>query len=407
MGKALAAKEEHARVEIQRFTIAELEEADYNPRLITQSALDGLTSSVKQFGLLTHPVVNVWEGKKRLVGGHQRLRVLRSEGATSVDCVVVRMDPDDERLANFTLNNPSIQGEFVPHLTRELLTRLRTLAGDTATPLFSKLRFDALVRQVVKSVQREAGVDDVVHQGQIGDDVPVEIPRSAGTSKSGMVYKLGRHLLQCGKLKAAVPLSRIGVESADVAISRLVSKDPFNAEFLDVYLGHVLRNTVGAVFLATAFPNLGQLHHHFVARGGYWSNTLLYAPPNVKGVSGTPYADSCRPVLYGWADGVPHSFLGDRTRSNYWALSQDVPRDDLPVEFVVRALMDTTKVGGVLLDSFADKGATLIAAEKTDRRFVGIARSPRDCDRVKARWSRFVHGKDVDWRDATGDTIDV
>lgn len=393
--------ESYAQVTVRSFPVDELEEADYNARLITHEALRGLANSLDQLGVLTHPVINVWEGGRRIVGGHQRLKILKEKGQTDVDCIVVQFDPEKERAANFTLNNTAIQGEFVPELVREVLGRLRELAGEGADKMFGGLRLDALIRRVLRQVTATPGVDDVVVVGKVDDDAQVPASKTSANSKRGSVYKLGDHRIACCRLLKVSTLEVFGVDSADFALSRLVSKDRFTPEFLDVHVGHVLSNTVGAVYLATSFENLAQLQGCFEALGGHWSNTLVVYSAGQEGRTGVAYRDVVVPVLYGWREDTPHHFFGDRTQSNLWQLTQAPPRGDLPVELAVRAIVSGTKKGGTVLDVCAHRGATVIAAEKTGRKLMGYAATPRDCDRIRARWTRFVHGPEADWRALT------
>lgn len=96
---------------IKKMKLNELIPADYNPRKISKDAFQGLKKSVERFGLVQPIIYN--EAKNRIVGGHQRLKVLQDQGVEEVDVVVVHIEDDDEEKAlNVTLNNPKITGEF-------------------------------------------------------------------------------------------------------------------------------------------------------------------------------------------------------------------------------------------------------------------------------------------------------
>jgi DNA modification methylase len=55
-----------------------------------------------------------------------------------------------------------------------------------------------------------------------------------------------------------------------------------------------------------------------------------------------------------------------------------------------------------VLDAYMAHGATLIAAEKSGRKLIGYVGSAREMDRIRNRWTRFVHGPNADWRKKTG-----
>jgi ParB-like chromosome segregation protein Spo0J len=74
-------------LQIERKPLSELIPAPYNPRAISPEALAGLRGSVERFGLVEPVVWNRRTG--RVVGGHQRLKVLQQMGETETQVVVV------------------------------------------------------------------------------------------------------------------------------------------------------------------------------------------------------------------------------------------------------------------------------------------------------------------------------
>ena len=83
---------------IEKKNTAELLPADYNPRKDLKPGdpeYDKLKRSIEQFGYVEPVIWNKVTG--RVVGGHQRLKVLIDMGITEVECVVVEMDAEKER----------------------------------------------------------------------------------------------------------------------------------------------------------------------------------------------------------------------------------------------------------------------------------------------------------------------
>lgn len=96
--------------EAKNMLISDLNEAEYNPRTISNNALYKLGKSIDEFGLVI-PIV--WNKRsKNIVGGHQRIKVLKERGIENVDVIIVDLNENDEVALNITLNNPNIQGEF-------------------------------------------------------------------------------------------------------------------------------------------------------------------------------------------------------------------------------------------------------------------------------------------------------
>ncbi|MBP2032683.1 hypothetical protein J2Z42_001357 [Clostridium algifaecis] len=64
-----------------------------------------LKRSIETFGYV-EPVI--WNKKTgNIVGGHQRFKVLKQEGAKEIECVVVDISSDEEKALNVALNKVS------------------------------------------------------------------------------------------------------------------------------------------------------------------------------------------------------------------------------------------------------------------------------------------------------------
>lgn len=96
--------------QMERKKLSEMQPADYNPREIREEALAGLQGSIARFGMLVPIVWNKRSG--RIVGGHQRFKVLTSQGVEETDVVVVDLEDNEEVALNITLNNPATRGMF-------------------------------------------------------------------------------------------------------------------------------------------------------------------------------------------------------------------------------------------------------------------------------------------------------
>jgi hypothetical protein len=108
--------------------LADMQPADYNPREIRQEALTGLQGSISRFGMLVPIVWNKRSG--RIVGGHQRYKVLTSQGVEEVEVVVVDLDDNEEVALNITLNNPSTRGTFTKSVVGLLQETERHMAEE-------------------------------------------------------------------------------------------------------------------------------------------------------------------------------------------------------------------------------------------------------------------------------------
>lgn len=88
--------------------IKDLKPAAFNPRKISPTAQKALATSIKRFGLVQPIIYNKKTGN--VVGGHQRLDILKANKETSVDVIEVELSAADEKALNIALNN--IGGEW-------------------------------------------------------------------------------------------------------------------------------------------------------------------------------------------------------------------------------------------------------------------------------------------------------
>jgi len=134
--------------EIAAFRLSELKPAGYNPRVISDEAMKGLTASLSRFGCVEPIVVNCRGGKKRIVGGHQRYKALLELHGKDYNCpcVTVDLSATDEQLLNIALNNPHIQGEFSEDLAA-MIDQLRAeMPGESA---LVDLRIEQIKRELL------------------------------------------------------------------------------------------------------------------------------------------------------------------------------------------------------------------------------------------------------------------
>ena len=94
-----------------------------------------------------------------------------------------------------------------------------------------------------------------------------------------------------------------------------------------------------------------------------------------------------------------------RNRTNVWDYASvnslaGSRRDDLalhptvkPTALVADAIQDVTPRGALVLDTFLGSGTTLIAAERTGRRFRGLDIDPAYVDVAVERWKAMTGGK--------------
>ena len=171
-------------LQIKRIPIDSIVPAPYNPRIELKPGMreyDKLQRSLNEFGCVEPLVWN--KQTKHLVGGHQRLSVLRAKGLTHIEVSVVDLDEPRERALNLALNK--IQGGWdnkaLAHLLKELADGMEV---DLALTGFDPAEIDGLIEDAF-------GFEETGDQGA-GDLA------SKAITKPGDLIELGSHRLLCG-----------------------------------------------------------------------------------------------------------------------------------------------------------------------------------------------------------------
>ena len=133
------------KVEIRTLKSAQLKAADYNPRRDLQpedAEYQKLRRSIETFGYIEPIIWNERTG--RVVGGHQRLKVLLEQGAEDIEAVVVDLEEKDEKILNVLLNK--VKGRWDIGKLAELLQQLDE-TGDMEITGFEDWELQSLLMQ--------------------------------------------------------------------------------------------------------------------------------------------------------------------------------------------------------------------------------------------------------------------
>jgi DNA modification methylase len=105
------------------------------------------------------------------------------------------------------------------------------------------------------------------------------------------------------------------------------------------------------------------------------------------------------PCLYGWKDGAGHLWASDRKQTTLLEFDRPSRSEDhptmKPVALFEYQLLNNTKGGDIVLDSFGGSGTTLIAAEKNGRIARIMELDPKYVDVIVKRWEDFTGQKAV------------
>lgn len=119
---------------VETINIDDLEEAEYNPRNISQQELTKLKNNIDEYGIVDPIIINL--KNNRIVGGHQRYKALKAKGVKELLQINIGnigwvfnttdldiTDEDAEKILNLSLNN--ISGDWNEGQLSQILQELK------------------------------------------------------------------------------------------------------------------------------------------------------------------------------------------------------------------------------------------------------------------------------------------
>ena len=384
---------------IEKKNVKDLLPADYNPRKDLKPGdpeYEKLKRSIEQFGYV-EPVI--WNEKTgRVVGGHQRLKVLTDMGITEVDVVVVDMDTEKEKALNIALNK--ISGEWDTEKLALVIADLQGTDFDVSLTGFDPEELEDLFRDDVKGGVKE-------------DDFDVEAELKKPTfSKAGDLWMLGEHRLFCGD--STKP------ETFDLLMngkkSNLVVTDPpYNVDYKGS-AGKIKNDSMAEdqfeQFLLAAYQQMEAamaddasiyvfhsdshglaFRKAFEEAGFYLSGCCIWKKQSLV-LGRSPYQWQHEPVLFGWKKKGKHQWYTGRKESTIWEFDKPKKNKDhptmKPIALVSYPIMNSTMTGCLVLDPFGGSGSTLIACEQTGRICYTVELDEKFCDVIVKRYIEEV-----------------
>ena len=384
---------------IEKKKTAELLPAEYNPRKDLKpgdAEYEKLKRSIEQFGYVEPVIWNKTTG--RVVGGHQRLKVLMDMGHTEVDCVVVEMDEEKEKALNIALNK--ISGEWDKDKLALLIADLQGTDFDVSLTGFEPAEIDDLFKDSLKDQVKDDNFD-----------VEAELQNPTIT-KPGDVWTLGRHRLVCGDSTKAETL--LAVMNGKLA-NLVVTDPPYNVNYEgsagkiknDNMANDAFYNFLLDTFKATeaVMADDASIYvFHADTEGLNFRKAFADAGFNLSGcciwkkqslvLGRSPYQWQHEPVLFGWKKKGKHLWYTGRKESTIWEFDKPKKNGDhptmKPIPLLAYPIMNSSMTNAIVLDPFGGSGSTLIACEQTDRICCTVELDEKFCDVIVKRYIEQV-----------------
>jgi len=373
--------------------------AAYNPRKKLKAGdkeYEKIKNSILEFGYVEPIIVNY---DMTVIGGHQRLTVLKDLGYAEVQCVVVEIkDENKVKALNIALNK--ITGAWNEQLLADLIVDLQTVNFNTDFTGFEPPEIEQLFSKVHNKEIKE-------------DDFDVDAALKKPTiSKKGDIWVLGRHRLICGD--AVLPETYTILMDGRKA-NLVVTDPPYNVN-VEETAGKIRNDNMPDEdfykFLFAAFVNIEQnmesdasvyifhadtqgfnFRRAFADAGFHLSGCCIWKK-NALVLGRSPYQWQHEPCLFGWKKGGRHQWYSDRKQTTVW--EYDRPRSSKehptmkPVALMAYPIQNSSMSNCIVLDPFLGSGSTLIACEQTGRICFGIELDEKFADVIVNRFVEAV-----------------
>ena len=384
-------------------SVDELRPAAYNPRKKLKAGdkeYEKIKNSILEFGYVEPIIVNY---DMTVIGGHQRLTVLKDLGYTEVQCVEVHIEDENKvKALNIALNK--ITGAWNEQLLADLIVDLQTANFNTDFTGFEAPEIEQLFSKVHNKEIKE-------------DDFDVEAELQKPTmSQAGDVWLLGRHRLVCGdstlpdtytvlmegkraNLVLTDPPYNVDVEETAGKIKNDNMSDEDFYKFLFAMFVNVEQNMErdASIYVFHADSKGLTFRQAFHDAGFYLSGCCIWKK-NALVLGRSPYQWQHEPCLFGWKVGGKHQWYSDRKQTTIW--EYDRPKSSKehptmkPVALMAYPIQNSCMSNCIVLDPFLGSGSTLIACEETGRICYGIELDEKFADVIVRRYIEYVGGSD-------------
>lgn len=417
-------------MEIRKIPVEKVLLQEYNPRKDLQPGdeeFEKLKRSIIEFGYV-EPII--WNSRTgAVVGGHQRLKVLKHLGYTEVDCVVLDLDIQKEKALNIALNK--IGGDWDVPLLTALLKDLSDSGYDATLTGFDVAEMSDLFdddSEVVEDTAPEAAAEEV-----------------APFTKAGDRWQLGEHVLFCGDSTKQEDVDKL---MAGAEADLCVTDPPYNVAY-EGSNGLTIQNDSMPeekfkAFLKAAFSCMKAvmkagaafyIWHAETENGAFRESCnaalgkvrqMLIWNKNAFTMGHQDYQWKHEACIYGWTEGAAHYFVDDRTqatviedkrididkmkkeemrqllkevfsdKTSTTVLDEHKPLRNAehptmkPLKLLARLVKNSSRQGDIVLDTFGGSGSTLITCEQLGRKCYTMELDPKYADVIVKRWLKFT-----------------
>ena len=370
-----------------------------NSRTHSDAQVAQIASSIKEFGF-TNPVLI--DGGGGIIAGHGRVLAARKLGMSEVPCIRLEHLTDAQKRAYVIADNRlALNSGWDTEMLKVEFADLQELGFD--------LELTGFDLDEIKELLAPVGTEGLTDP----DDAPPlpETPRTV----PGDIWVMGKHRLLCGDSTSMDDLAKL---CEGQLVDMWLTDPPYNVayegktkdalkikndemgddqfrQFLrDAYTAADTVMKPGAVFYIWHADSEGYNFRGAAKDAGWTVRQCLIWKKSSMVMGRQDYHWKHEPCLYGWKEGASHLWAADRKQTTILEFEKPSRNGEhptmKPVALFEYQLLNNTKGGDQVLDSFGGSGTTLIAAEKNGRVARIMELDPKYCDVIVKRWQDFT-----------------
>jgi site-specific DNA-methyltransferase (adenine-specific) len=389
-------------MKIQEIEIEKLIPYARNSRTHSDEQVAQIAASIKEFGW-TNPILV--DGEAGIIAGHGRLAAARKLGMKKIPVIELsHLSPTQKKALIIADNKLALNAGWDNDLLALEFEELELEGFDLAITGFDEKEIDALT-------------PEQINEGLTDEDAVPDVPDEPKT-KLGDIYQLGKHRLMCGDSCSVTDMDKLcdgqlvdmwltdppynvayeGKTKDALKIQNdSMNNDQFRQFLRDAYVTADTVMKAGAVFYIWHADSEGYNFRGAAFDAGWKVRQCLIWKKSTMVMGRQDYHWKHEPCLYGWKEGAGHLWATDRKQTTI--LEFDKPSRNgehptmKPVALFEYQMLNNTKGGDIVLDSFGGSGTTLLAAEKNGRYARLMELDPKYCDVIVKRWEEFTGKK--------------
>lgn len=373
-----------------------------NSRTHSPEQVAQIAGSIKEFGFTNPVLIDALGG---IIAGHGRVMAATRLGMQEVPCIRLgHLSEAQKRAYVIADNRLALNAAWDNDMLKLELGDLQLEGFDLELLGFDDKELSDLLAESAEEYPEDA-------------DGEVIEPPAAPVTKLGDIWILGKHRLMCGDSTSIEAIETLcqgqqvdmwltdppynvaynGKTKENLKIKNdSMAHDEFRQFLRDAFVAAQTSMKGGGAFYIWHSEYEGFNFRAAAFEAGLTVRQCLIWNKNAMVIGRQDYHYKHEPCLYGWKDGAGHLWASDRKQTTVLEFNKPSRNGDhptmKPVELFEYCLLNNTKGGDIVLDSFGGSGTTMIAAEKNGRVSRLMELDPKYCDVIITRWQTMTGG---------------